>query len=247
MGVHQHASLEALFACDRAVREIRPGLYSVLPESTPAAAYDRKAAVYEAIVGRPMYHRLVWGTALSRYAEFARAALSAAGSEPFADIGCGSLLFTSSMYSETLSATAILSDRSQVMLQRALKRLPRDSGLASGRLGALHADASALPLVSHAFSSILLLNLLHVPCDRAGIIAECGRLLIPGRGRLFVTCLVRSGRWSDAVLTFFHRVGEMGLAVTRDEACEMVTGSWGRLESVHVEGNMAFIVANALT
>ena len=133
-----------------------------------------------------------------------------------------------------------------MMLQRALKRLPRDSGLASGRLGALHADATALPLVSHAFSSILLLNLLHVPCDRAGIVAECGRLLVPDRGRLFATCLVRSGRWSDALLSFFHRVGELGVPMTHDEACEMVIGFWGRLESVHV-GNVAFIVANALT
>ena len=54
-------------------------------------------------------------------------------------------------------------------------------------------------------------------------------------------CAVRS------VLSFFHRVGEMGVPMTRDEACEMVIGSWGRLESAHVEGNMAFIVANALT
>jgi SAM-dependent methyltransferase len=107
------------------------------------------------------------------------------------------------MYGDPSSATAILSDRSLVMLQRALKRLPRDSGPASGRLGALHADATALPLVSHAFSSILLLNLLHVPCDRAGIVTECGRLLIPDRGRLFATCLVRSGSGPIPSYPFF--------------------------------------------
>jgi len=35
--------------------------------------------------------------------------------------------------------------------------------------------------------------------------------------------------------------------MTRDEACEMLIGLRARLESVHVEGNVAFIVANALT
>jgi hypothetical protein len=61
-----HASLRALFSYDQTVREIRPGLYTALLQSTPAAAYDRKAAVYDAIVGKPMYHRLIWGTAASR-------------------------------------------------------------------------------------------------------------------------------------------------------------------------------------
>src|SRR5204862_4201992 len=103
-----HAPLQALFSKDHTVYEIRPGLYTGLPQSPRAAPYDRKAAVYDAIVGEPMYHRLIWGMAASHYTEFARAALRAAGSEPFADIGCGSLLFTSSMYNEALSATAIL-------------------------------------------------------------------------------------------------------------------------------------------
>jgi hypothetical protein len=87
-----------------------------------------------------------------------------------------------------------------------------------------------------------MLNLLHVPCDRHAIVAECGRLLIPDRGRLFATCLMRSGRWSDTALDCFHRIGELGVPLTHDEVGEMLPGRWGTIESFRVEGNMTFVV-----
>jgi SAM-dependent methyltransferase len=227
---------------DAPVREVLPGLYTTLPETAGAADYDRKAPVYDAIVGWPVYHRVVWGTSASAYTAFGRAALDAAGSDPFAEIGCGSLLFTAGMYGTAGAGPVVLSDRSLRMLGRAAKRLTRGPGDGRRPVMMLHADGAALPLVSHALSSVLLLNLLHVPCDRPGIVAECGRLLMPGRGRLFATCLVRSGRWGDAAMAFFHRTGELGVPLTRAQAAEMAAGAWGRVESFRLEGNMAFVV-----
>lgn len=230
-----------LFRESRALRIVGPGVYSVLPEST-AAAYDRKARLYDAIVGWPPYHRVVWGTSAARYTEFARSALAAAGNSSFAEIGCGSLLFTAAMYHEQRFARIIVTDRSLGMLRRASTRLASASNPLPGQLVVLHADAADLPLASHAFSSVLMLNLLHVPCDRAAIVAECARLLTPGRGRMFATCLVRSGRWSDAVMFLFHHIGELGTPLAPDEALELMAGGWGRVESCRVEGNMAFVV-----
>jgi hypothetical protein len=85
-------------------------------------------------------------------------------------------------------------------------------------------------------------NVLHVPCDAEAITTEFSRTLMPGRGRLFVSSLVRSGRWSDACMSMLHRMGELGPPVTRDELCERLAGGWGVVESTRVEGNMCFVV-----
>jgi hypothetical protein len=121
------------------------------------------------------------------------------------------------MYGDGASGPVVLSDRSLGMLNRAVKRLRHRSGPRRQPLMMLQADGASLPLASHTFSSLLLLNPLHVVCDRPGIVAECGRLLIPGRGRLFATCLVRAGRRGGAALAFLHRTGKLvGLQTMRE-------------------------------
>jgi SAM-dependent methyltransferase len=204
--------------------------------SRAAAPYDRKAAAYDTIVGRAVYHQLFWGTSPESFARFGRAALKTAGDGPFAEVGCGSLLFTTPMYREGRARSVALVDRSRGMLRRGRKRL--------GSPGLMvQADGAALPLRQGTFSAILSLNLLHVLCDRAAIVAECARCLQRGRGRLFVTSLVRSGRWSDAWLSILHRAGELASPVTREQLCEMVAGRWAVIESASLEGNMCFLVA----
>ena len=66
---------------------------------------------------------------------------------------------------------------------------------------------------------------------------------MPGRGRLFVSAPVRSGRWSDAWLSLLHRAGELGPPLTVDELRDVIASGWGLVESMTVEGNMCFIVA----
>jgi SAM-dependent methyltransferase len=133
-------------------------------------------------------------------------------------------------------------DRSIQMLRRAVKRLADDRNELPNGVVALHADGARLPVRSAVFSSILSLNLLHVACDRHALVAECRRTLVPGGGRLYVSSLVRSGRWSDGYLSFLHRVGEFGTPLTCEALSETVAGSWGRIESSRVEGNMAYLV-----
>lgn len=232
---------ERLFRNDVLLSRLDAGIYSALPASAVRAAYDRKAAIYDAIVGRSIYHRIVWGTTTRRYSEFAWTARAAAGTEPFLEIGCGSLLFSRDLYQWPAPGPTVISDRSTGMLRRAVKRLA-SAAYADHRPIVLHADAASLPLVSGAFGSILMLNVLHVPCDREAIIAECARLLIPGRGRLFSSCLGRSGRWSDAALEFFQHAGELDVPLTHDEIIAMLTHGWGAIESSTVEGNMLFAV-----
>ncbi len=234
--------LNSLLSNPALVRELGPGFFTALTEEDGAAPYDRRAIMYDAALQWSIYHRVAWGTSARAYAQFGSVALESAGRGCFADIGCGSLLFTAQMYRHVGTVSALLVDRSVQMLRRAVKRLGGETeGLPTGVV-ALHADGGRLPFRSAIFSSILGLNLLHVPCDRKALVAECRRTLVPGHGRLFVSSLVRSGRWSDGYLALLHRAGECGTPLTRESLGEMVAEGWGKIESLRVEGNMSYLV-----
>lgn len=235
-------TLNGILASPDAVREIRPGLYTTLPEDAAAAAYDRRAAVYDAVVGRSLYHRIFWGTSAASYARFAGLALDAAADGCFAEAGCGSLLFSSHLYRAARGSSTLLVDRSIRMLRRGMKRISRGDGALPDGVALLHADLARMPVRSAVFSSILSLNVLHVPCDAGAITAELSRILVPHSGRLFVSSVVRSGRWSDRYLAALHRLGELGPPVTIDELRATVAGAWGVVESTRIEGNMCFLV-----
>ena len=236
------AKLESIISNLGYVRELAPGLYTALPEDAGPAPYDRRAAGYDAVLRWALYQRFFWGTSPSSLTRFGREALDAALGGNFAEIGCGSLLFTARMYEQARGAPIILIDRSIQMLRRGLKRLNSIEAGNPDSVVVLHADATALPVRSEIFGSILSLNLVHVPCDRVAIVAEFRRMLTPGRGRLFLTSLIRSGRWSDRYMAMLHRAGEFGDPLTLAELRETVAGRWGVVESAHVEGNMCFLV-----
>ena len=68
--------------------------------SAPAAGeapYDRRARIYDRLVGNALDNRLGWGTHPRRYAAFADEAL-ASGTGPFLDAGCGSAVFTAAAH-----------------------------------------------------------------------------------------------------------------------------------------------------
>ncbi len=211
-----------------------------LPERHTAALYDRKAAAYDAVLRWPIYHRVFWGTSPRSFSQFGREALAAAGDGHFAEIGCGSLLFTASLYDRPRRTPAILVDRSMQMLRRGATRLDCAGRSPSALL--LQADAAAVPLRSGIFGSILSLGLVHLPCDRARIVGECRRLLSPQRGRLFVSSLIVTGRWSDHYMALLQRAGELDRPMTLEELRTTMAGEWGEVESVRVEGNMCFLV-----
>ena len=238
----QRVKLNSILADPAAVREVGHGLFTALPEDAVAAPYDRRATVYDAIVGRSIYHRIFWGTSAPAYTRFARNAIDAAGDGCFAEAGCGSLVFTAPMYRDVHGTFALLVDRSIQMLRRAVKRLRSANGKLQDDVTILHSDVSALPVRGGVFASVLSLNVLHVPCDADAIIAESSRILMPGQGRLFVSSLVRTGRWSDGYMAALHRVGELGSPLTIDDLQLRVAGRWAVVESMKVEGNMCFMV-----
>lgn len=236
------AVLDEILRDPGTIRELEPSLFSAMPDGSVAAAYDRKTALYDAIVGRSLYNRVLWGTSPRSFARFGRAAIDAAHGQWFAEAGCGSLLFTHGLHGESSGPPSLLMDRSLGMLRSGLKRLRRGGRGPRRDVAFLQTDVATVPARSGVFRSILSLNLLHVPCDAARIARELGRLLMPGVGRLFVSCIVRSGRWSDACLRFLHRTGELAAPWTAESLVHAVPAGWGVVESTVVEGNLCFLV-----
>jgi len=224
------------------IREIEPSFFTAIPDASRTAPYDARAVLYDAVVGRSAYHRVLWGTSAGAFARFARRAADAADGGWLGEAGCGSLLFTHPLHEDPAGPPTLLVDRSVRMLRRGRARLRRDGREVRPGVVFLHADAGALPLRSGAFSSILSLNLLHVPCDASAIAHELGRLLAPSRGRLFASCLLRSGRWSDAYLGFLARIGELRAPWTFDALLQTLASDWGVVEWTNVEGNMGYFV-----
>src|SRR5687767_14019458 len=122
------------------------------------AHYDRRAVVYDAVVGRSFYHRIFWGTSAQSYSRFARHALDAAGDGCFAEAGCGSLLFSAPMYRNSRAECVVLADRSLQMLERARKRLAAANGVVPAGIALVHSDIAAMPVRSGVFASVLCLN-----------------------------------------------------------------------------------------
>src|SRR5215218_6533602 len=87
----------SLLVAGRALRSAGNGVVSALSADDAGAPYDRKAAVYDRVVGTRAYNRLVWGTSTAAYREFACEAL-ASGTGPMLDAGCGSAVFTAGVY-----------------------------------------------------------------------------------------------------------------------------------------------------
>src|SRR5262245_699453 len=94
-------SLKEILIENRSIRLVEDGIYSVLPDSADQAHYDRRAALYDLIVGANLYHKVMWGTTSRSYTEFAGRAIRSMPRGKIADAGCGSLLFTAQAYIES--------------------------------------------------------------------------------------------------------------------------------------------------
>lgn len=187
---------------DVVARDLSAGLWTVLPPEQEEASYDRIAALYDAVIGNPLYNRLIWGAWSSAYTRAARQALDEAGAGPVLDCGCGSLVFTQAAYAD-FPGRLVLFDRSQGMLRRGLRRYP------SGTF--LQGDLLTPPFAEAAFSAVMCWGVLHLFASSVPILELLNRLVRP-EGLVTVSALVLTGRArGDRMLHLLHRKGEAAL------------------------------------
>ncbi len=229
--------IETLLGPAHRIRALGARTWSAVPEGTgEETTYDRRAALYDAVTGSPVYNRLVWGTSPRDYTRFAAAAV-ASGTGPLLDIGCGTALFTAEVYRDT-ERPVILSDRALAMLERAAARI------GGGTAEFLHADVfdlEAAGLRPHAFATVACHGVLHLLDDPAALARQLARFAAPG-AQIFATSLVADPTRAKLMLHLLHRGGEAAAPRTVAELTELLTPVLPNL-TVQRTGAMAFLTA----
>lgn len=223
----------------RSLHEFGSGVLSAVPLGERGASYDRRAAMYDLLVGKDLYNRLVWSCSTASYTDFAKAALSD-GAGPFLDVGCGSAVFTASAYRST-DRPLVLIDRSLAMLTRARTRLGV-GGQELSQIALIQADLFDLPFRRQAFATVACFGLLHLFDDLAATVGCLNDQRAAG-GSLYATSLVGETTISRRALALLHRGGEA--ADPRSEAALVVAVRAVLDAPVHArrEGAMAFLTA----
>lgn len=225
---------------ERSVRLIEADIYSVLPDTSVQHHYDQRASLYDSFVSTRLYNFVMWGTSPSNYVQFAHQALNSSTDGMFLDAGCGSLLFTASIYVSS-NRRIVAFDQSLAMLRLARQRLRKLSGRVPGHIRLLQADLNDLPFRRKSFRTILCLNVLHQFADGIGLVSGLNKLL-SGDGNLYLTSLVSNNRTiGDWYLKALYQTGEFVRPRNERELRELFTRAFGQQVSYWEKGNMAFV------
>lgn len=236
--------LKDVVAAGRTLRPVGEGVYSALAADAGGRGYDRRAAVYDAVVGTEGYNRVMWGASLRDYEAFARRAFASAGGGVLLDAPCGSLLFSAKAYAESVCAVVAV-DQSLGMLARARVRLAESAGAAAAeRVVLVQADLEDPPFRAGSFDAVLCMNVLHLyGGDASALVSGLGGLLKRG-GSLHLTSLVRGGRpVGDNWLRLLHRAGEFVRPRGADELRGLLEESLNQKVECETKGNMAYASA----
>ena len=245
MDEKDNLELEDLVTEERCVRLIEEDIYSVVRDDSVRHHYDKRATLYDLIVGTRLYNSVMWGASPLEYVDFARQALSSSPDGTFLDAGCGSLLFTANVYVNS-SRRIIAFDQSLAMLRRARQRLIKLSGCVPEHIRLLQTDLSDLPFRRQSFRTVLCLNVLHQFADAASLISNLNELTT-SPGNLYLTSLTSTNRTiGDCYLRALYAIGEFVRPRSEQELRQLLTKALGQEISYRVKGNMAFMIASRL-
>jgi ubiquinone/menaquinone biosynthesis C-methylase UbiE len=232
----------SVIADNHAVRSIEQDIYSVLSDGPHQHLYDRRAAIYDLVVGTGLYNRVMWGAALRDYVNFAGQAVASNTDGIVLDAGCGSLLFTAQVYLEC-ERPILAFDQSLQMLRRARSRLIKLAGSVPERIFLLQADLRALPFRASRVHTVVCMNVLHHIAEAGILIENLKRLLLKG-GHLFLTSLVTSNRLiGNQYLNALYRSGDFVRPRTDLELQNLLAAAFRQSMTHWIRGNMAFAMA----
>lgn len=201
------------------------------------ANYDRKAKLYERLVGKSWFNRIVWNTLPKNYTRFAREALlEKTGS--LIDIGCGGLSQTASLYLST-SNNCILFDRSIGMLKLAEERLIHGRKKIPPNVTLVQGDAFKLPFREESFDLLCSFGTLHLFDDKQGFIDSILRVLKP-KGYFYLTVMTNKYLNSRLFMNFFKLFGEFGEVCTEKELLALFDSDKFIVDS-YMSGSVLFI------
>jgi len=223
--------------------EIEPAVFSFIPREQRTHHYDTKVGLYDALIGNPLYNRLVWGNWPANYRAFCLSALRAEGDGPILDVGCGSLVFTHRIYAGVADRPLLLLDRSLGMLLKGKERLMAQHGHIPNNVAFVHADALDLPFKSGTFSTIVSFGLLHIFEQPEALMAELMRARADD-GDLFATSLVANNWLGKRYLRALQGAGEVGNVQDTEALLQRLVPHAPQLQANSI-GNMAYLSLHA--
>lgn len=209
MATIDETKLSAMLLENFTLRAIEPNIYSVLPDSEFGNEYDSQFGfIYDLVACNPVYNRLIWGYSVRIFLQTASEALNSSHEGYLLDIGCGSLAFTATIYSQYSKRPVVLVDQSLKMLRMAKTRLVKQKGKVPGNLVFLHADASQLPFQENSFATVLSENLLHC-LSNTSILLKQLKSITSENGKMYFTTLVKNNRFADKYLEALAGSGKL--------------------------------------
>jgi len=218
------------------ILEDNENIYEV--ENLPEGAYDPQAATYDRLISNGLYNRIMWGNSPEDYAAFCREGLQRSGDGPIADIGCGTLSFTSGAYAGHSGKELFLCDLSREMLKIGKTRIERQNGNMSD-ITLLRSDALAMPFKDNTLGTILSFGILHIFPEPEALIREFVRILKPG-GQIFLTSLCTDRLLSARYLKLLYKKGHVARPLSSTEITGLLKASGIKINAFGVKGGMAY-------
>jgi len=221
------------------VRLVEEDIYSVLPAVQQTYQYDKKAAIYDFVVGSSLYNRVMWGDSPNNYIAFARRAINSHPNGWLIDAGCGSMLFTAEAYLES-RRPIIACDQSLDMLRQARAHLSKSANSVPKHIFLVQADLSDIPFRADSFQTVLSMNVLHHYADAGGLVLKLKNLLTES-GCLYLTSLVTNNRFpGDHYLSALHNKGWLVQPRLKDDLAKLLQESLRTQMRFWTTGNMAY-------
>ena len=218
------------------LREIDNRIYSIY-EDAMSSPYDAKAKVYEWLVQKYWYNKIIWGTSPWDYAEFAENSIVNA-KDILLDIGCGGLSQTVRLYS-TIENPLVLLDYSIEMLKLGRERILKSFGVLPSNIIFLQANAFNLPFADNTFDGIMSFGMIHMFDNKNQFIQESMRVLKP-EGHFNFSVLTTNRILGKRYLTFLSKKNEVGTPVSTENLLSLLT-PFSNTICYYIKGNMLFV------
>lgn len=209
--------------------------------SMAGGSYDRRAALFDTMVGSSLYNRIAWAASPDEYRSFAAQAVASARG-PLVEIAAGSARMTLDLHVAGQRPT-LITDLSPGMVDFTRRRAADFDPATTTHLDFAVADAFALSestAVRHAWTrveTILGLGLLHMVHDPAALVESLRTLCAPG-ATIHLSGLVAGRPLSSLYLSALARAGEVAVPRTASE----LSAALGGQHRLECRGAMAYAV-----
>ena len=221
------------------IHQLNDGIFEVA--GLPMGNYDGHAAKYDKLTSSVLYNLIMWGNSPHNYTRFCEKGLQEHKSGVIADIGCGTLSFTASVYQKNRPEQLFLCDLSLDMLKVGKQRL--ESNIETIKdITFLRSDALQMPFKSEMVQTLFCFGFMHILDNPNELVKELYRILHPG-GKLYLTSLCNNRKLSGWYLNFLQKKGIVAKPLHSTDVVKILGSNGFKMLKTSVNGGMVYIIA----